>query len=148
MRRTASALVRLALLGALALSGCAAHAGGEGGTEVPEGSYGPGNVFQIGKASYYADTLAGRPTASGEPYDPGELTAAHRTLPLGSVVEVTRPDGRTVTVRVNDRGPYAKGRIIDLSHRAADAIGMVRDGVAEVSLRVIMIPAKRPRRPR
>lgn len=93
---------------------------------------------QQGLASYYADSLAGRPTASGEPYDPGELTAAHRTLPLGTRIEVVRDDGRSVTVRVNDRGPFgSKKRIVDLSRRAAEALGMMRAGVVSVTVRVV-----------
>lgn len=93
---------------------------------------------QSGTASYYADSLAGRSTASGEPYDPKAMTAAHRTLPFGTMVEVTRDDGRKVVVRINDRGPFGKKkRIIDLSRRAAEELGMVRAGVAKVTVRVI-----------
>jgi rare lipoprotein A len=97
-------------------------------------------AYQRGRASYYSDRLAGRSTAAGERYDPGALTAAHRTLPLGTVVDVARADGRHVTVRINDRGPYGHGRIIDLSRRAAAEIGMLRDGVADVVLRVLWMP--------
>lgn len=106
----------------------------------------PPTPYQWGRASFYSDRLAGRPTATGEPYDPSALTAAHRTLPLGTFVDVARPDGRHVVVRINDRGPYAGGRIIDLSRRAATEIGMLRDGVAEVALRVLWVPPPRPRR--
>jgi rare lipoprotein A len=99
-----------------------------------------------GRATYYSDRLAGRPTASGEPYDPGKLTAAHRSLPLGTEVEVARPDGRTVRVRINDRGPFGKaahrGVIIDLSRRAAEQIGMIRAGVVEVAVRVLSLPPR------
>lgn len=101
---------------------------------------------QWGRASFYSDRLAGRPTATGEPYDPRALTAAHRTLPLGSFVHVARPDGRQVIVRINDRGPYADGRIIDLSRRAAAELGMERAGVVDVVLRVVWTPPPRPRR--
>ncbi len=97
-------------------------------------------AYQRGRASYYSDRLAGRSTAAGERYDPGALTAAHRTLPLGTVVDVSREDGRHVTVRINDRGPYGHGRIIDLSRRAAAEIGMLRVGVADVVLRVLWMP--------
>ncbi|MCC6523523.1 MAG: septal ring lytic transglycosylase RlpA family protein [Polyangiaceae bacterium] len=90
--------------------------------------------FQHGRASYYADSLAGRATASGERYDPRALTAAHRTLPFGTWVDVVRPDGRRVRVRVNDRGPFKAGRVIDLSRAAAEALGMVSAGVVEVEL--------------
>jgi len=90
--------------------------------------------FEHGKASYYADSLAGHKTASGERYDPRAFTAAHRTLPFGTWIVVSRSDGRSVKVRVNDRGPFAKGRVVDLSRAAAEAIGMIRAGVVEVSL--------------
>lgn len=89
-----------------------------------------------GAASYYADDLAGHKTASGEPYDPEKATAAHPSLPFGAKLKVTRGDAETV-VTVNDRGPYAEGRIIDLSRVAAEEIGLVKDGVAEVCVTVI-----------
>jgi rare lipoprotein A len=101
--------------------------------------------FQKGRASFYSDRLAGRSTATGELYDPAALTAAHRTLPFGAVVDVARADGRHVAVRINDRGPHARGRIIDLSRRAARELGMVREGVAEVVLRVLWLPPPRSR---
>ncbi len=92
----------------------------------------------VGRASFYADGLRGRETASGEPYDPEELTAAHRTLPFGTRVRVVRrPSGRAVVVRINDRGPFVPERIIDLSRAAADALGMVDAGVAEVEITVL-----------
>jgi rare lipoprotein A len=91
---------------------------------------------RIDVASWYGEWHHGRPTASGEPYDMSALTAAHRSLPLGACVEVTHlGNGRRVHVRVNDRGPYIDGRTIDLSHRAADDLGMVDDGLARVRLR-------------
>jgi rare lipoprotein A len=92
-----------------------------------------------GKATYYADTLAGRPTASGEAYDPSALTAAHRSLPFGTVVRVVRPDsGRAVVVRINDRGPFGnERRIIDLSRTAAEALDMIRAGVVDVRAEVL-----------
>ncbi len=88
---------------------------------------------------------AGRPTASGEAYDPNDLTAASRTLPLGSTVEVTNPsNGRSVKVRINDRGPYVRGRSIDLSKRAAEEIGLTEKGVGRVKIkRVESKPATR-----
>jgi rare lipoprotein A len=97
--------------------------------------------YQSGRASFYADRLAGHRTALGELYDPSAFTAAHRSLPLGAVVDVARPDGRHVRVRINDRGPHARGRIIDLSRRAAREIGMEREGVTEVVLRVLWVPS-------
>lgn len=88
-----------------------------------------------GEASYYADGFQGEPTASGEPYDRDALTAAHPELPLGSEVTVTEPEsGREVTVEINDRGPHADDRVIDLSRAAAEQIGIVDAGVAEVEI--------------
>jgi rare lipoprotein A (peptidoglycan hydrolase) len=88
------------------------------------------------RASFMGTKPAGRPTASGEAYDPNELTAASKTLPLGSTVEVTNPsNGRSVRVRINDRGPYVKGRSIDLSKRAAEEIGLTEKGVGKVKIR-------------
>ena len=104
----------------------------------------PGGVQQ-GYASYYSDRLAGHATANGEDYDPAQLTAAHRTLPFGTRVEVQRVDtGARVEVRINDRGPFAgTQRIIDLSRSAAEAIAMIRAGVVAVTVRVLSIPSRR-----
>ena len=91
-----------------------------------------------GVASYYADKFDGRTTANGETFDNSAYTAAHRTLPFGTRVRVTRLDtGAQVTVRVNDRGPFVRGRIIDLSQRAARDINMIADGLTEVRIEVI-----------
>ena len=94
---------------------------------------------QTGTATWYSDSLAGRHTASGVPYDPTELTAAHRTLPFGTRVRVTRLDNnRSVEVVVNDRGPFgSRTRIIDLSRRAAEELEMLRAGVARVRVDVL-----------
>ena len=94
-----------------------------------------------GRASWYGGKFQGRLTASGEVFDTTRLTAAHKTLPFGTIVEVTNLDnGRTVQVRINDRGPFVEGRIIDLSRAAADALDMAGQGVARVSLRIISEP--------
>ena len=97
---------------------------------------------QEGKATFYSDSLAGNRTANGETYDPQELTAAHRTLPFGTVVRVTRLDGeRSVEVRINDRGPFGRrDRIIDLSRAAAEALDMIHAGVVSVRLEVLEVP--------
>lgn len=96
---------------------------------------------QSGAASWYGEAFAGRPTASGEPFDPAALTAAHPSLPFGSRVRVTRPEsGASIVVRINDRGPYSGGRIIDLSEAAAAALDMIEDGVAEVRVEVLSQP--------
>ncbi len=98
-----------------------------------------------GKASYYARKFDGRRTASGERYDKDSLTAAHRDYPFGTLVRVENlANGRSVIVRVNDRGPHKKDRIIDLSRRAAELIGMIEDGVVDVRLRVVSFPEQRP----
>ncbi|MFY7651100.1 MAG: septal ring lytic transglycosylase RlpA family protein [Chitinophagaceae bacterium] len=90
---------------------------------------------QTGMASFYADKFIGRPTASGEKYDAKKLTAAHKTLPFGTIVQVTNlRNNKTVTVRINDRGPFVAGRIIDLSKAAAEAIDMVKMGVVSVKI--------------
>lgn len=98
---------------------------------------------EIGNASWYGAHLQGRRTASGEPYDPQSLTAAHPTLPLHSTVRVTNlNNGRSVEVRINDRGPYTGRRVIDLSVKAAEAIGLMHRGVARV--KVETLPRARP----
>jgi rare lipoprotein A len=97
---------------------------------------------QTGVASWYGHPHHGRRTASGEIFDMRTLTAAHRTLPLGTRVRVTNlKNGRGVEVRVNDRGPYVAGRIIDLSHAAARVLDAVEDGVVPVRVEVIELPA-------
>lgn len=91
-----------------------------------------------GMASYYGDELAGNRTANGERFDPDQLTAAHRTLPFGSMVRVTNTlNGDSVIVRINDRGPFSRGRVIDVSHAAARQIGMHRSGTARVKLALL-----------
>ncbi len=93
-----------------------------------------------GLASWYGKEFDGLPTASGETFRPEKVSAAHRTLPLGTVVDVTNEkNGRTVRVKINDRGPFVAGRIVDLSKAAAQEIGSVGDGVVPVTLRVVML---------
>lgn len=91
-----------------------------------------------GHASYYGRRFHGRLTASGERFDMRAMTAAHKTLPFGSLVRVTNTrNGRTVIVRINDRGPFIKGRVIDLSRGAAERIGLVRTGVGVVRVELL-----------
>lgn len=91
-----------------------------------------------GSASYYAHKFHGRRTASGEAFDNGAMTAAHRTLPFGSLVRVTNPaTGASVIVRINDRGPFTRGRMIDVSRAAAEELGIVARGHATVELELI-----------
>lgn len=99
-----------------------------------------GSFLQEGVASWYGgnDGFEGKPTASGEIYDSSKLTAAHRDLPLGSIVDVTGfESGRTVRVRINDRGPFVKGRIIDLSQEAARQIGILGPGTGRVGITLV-----------
>jgi rare lipoprotein A len=102
------------------------------------GSKPTNGALQTGYASWYARKFQGRRTASGERYDNHALTAAHRTLPLGTYVRVTSPTtARSVVVRINDRGPFVKGRIIDLSLAAADALGLTRTPSMQVRIQRI-----------
>ena len=95
----------------------------------------PTQIVSQGIASFYTE---GQQTASGEKFDTHDLTAAHPTLPFGTRLRVTNvATGRSVTVRVNDRGPYVPGRVVDVSHSAADALGMVGSGIAKVRLDVV-----------
>jgi rare lipoprotein A len=92
----------------------------------------PGHIV---KASWYGPGLAGKKTTSGEVYNPKALTAASKTLPIGSVVKITNPqNGKSVNVRINDRGPFVRGRSLDLSQRAAEKIGVIHKGVARVKV--------------
>ena len=125
--------VSLLLAGTVAALGCA-HPG-------PPSAH---SVHQEGLASYYSASLVGRSTASGERYDPEALTAAHPSLPFGTVVRVERlgekGGNRSVEVRINDRGPFVRGRVIDLSGAAAHRLGMLREGVVPVRLRLVSLP--------
>ena len=123
--RIASGLQTWALLGVLALLGGCSTFGGTGSSET-------------GEASYYAQAHHGKRTASGERFDQHALTAAHRTLPFGTQVRVTNLNNeRSVVVRINDRGPFVRGRIIDVSRAAAERLGMLRAGVAPVRIEAL-----------
>jgi rare lipoprotein A len=99
---------------------------------------GPGSSFEYGMASYYGDEFHGRKTASGETYNMWDMTCAHKTLPFGTRVRVTNlKNQKTVVVRVNDRGPFVKGRIIDLSMAAAKKLNMLGNGVVKVKIEVV-----------
>jgi len=97
--------------------------------------------YQVGTASWYGSYFDGKETASGEPFDMYDLTAAHPTLPLGTMVKVTNlRNGRTVVVRVNDRGPVVEGRIIDLSYQAARELHLEHQGIQTVRLDLVSEP--------
>jgi rare lipoprotein A len=101
----------------------------------------PVGYRESGIASWYGSDFHGRPTANGETYDMYGLTAAHRLMPLGTTIKVTqRETGRSVTVRVNDRGPFVRGRILDLSYGAAKALEMTGNGTAPVTIEVVRLP--------
>jgi rare lipoprotein A len=102
----------------------------------------PREEVQVGYATWYGRAFAGRRTASGERFDPNQMTAAHRTLPFGTWVEVKRVEtGDAVRVRINDRGPWGHAdRIIDLSHAAATQIGFGKQGLIRVEVRVVPGP--------
>ncbi len=133
--------VLLVMAAILTLAGCAASPlYTSSGKHQKGGSPGSLRRVQEGMASYYADQYHGSKTANGEIYDMFAMTAAHQALPFNSRVLVTNLDnGKKVVVRINDRGPFAKGRIIDLSLGAATEIGMVGPGTARVRLEVIDI---------
>ncbi|HVS16020.1 MAG TPA: septal ring lytic transglycosylase RlpA family protein [Thermoanaerobaculia bacterium] len=139
MRGRARIAVLGLAVGAVALGGCAG-----GGVDRPEAPRRE-RFSQRGKASWYGSQFQGRPTASGEVFDVHRVSAAHRTLPFGTVVRVRNLDnGREVEVRINDRGPFVRGRVLDLSRAAAEDLDMLVSGVAEVRLWVVAWPDAAP----
>ncbi len=155
-RGSVAAVVLLLLLGACATQPQTAGTAGSSANKTgsPRGVYKVGNPYQIsgvwyypkedyeytetGIASWYGADFHGKATANGEIYDMNELTAAHRTLPLPSLVRVTNLDnGRAMTLRVNDRGPFARSRIIDISRRGAQLLGFERQGTAKVRVEIL-----------
>jgi rare lipoprotein A len=124
-----------AYLGTAVASGHPARLWGAAGSILPEDGQALSGNSMVGHASWYGPFFHGNPTASGEIFDMHDLTAAHRTLPLGTRVLVHNLENdRTILVRINDRGPYVRGRDIDLSYGAARALGMVRPGVVRVEI--------------
>jgi rare lipoprotein A len=107
--------------------------------QAPKALSAPHNQpYQVGTASWYGDYFEGRPTASGEPFNMYDMTAAHLTLPLGTLVRVTNlRNHRSVIVRINDRGPYVDGRIVDLSYNAARVLHFDQQGLQRVRLDVV-----------
>ncbi len=100
-----------------------------------------GPYYETGIASWYGPGFQGNHTANGEIYDMNGISAAHKTLPFGAVVRVVDLDtGRSIVVRINDRGPFIEGRIIDLSKGAAEKLGIVDKGIARVGLRIVTWP--------
>ncbi len=123
----------IALLAMVAFTACATSAQESRRSGTQTAAY-----SQVGVASWYGGKFHGRKTASGEVYDQNRMTAAHRTLPFGTRVEVTNlRNGRSVVVTINDRGPFIKGRIIDVSRRAAGKLGFRNQGVTRVRVRTV-----------
>jgi rare lipoprotein A len=136
MRRSILLAVAIALL----VSGCAKKKKTAAPPPAPKVG-----AEETGIASWYGKPYHGRASASGEIYDMEKLTAAHRTLPFGSVVRVHNLDNdHEVEVRINDRGPFVEGRVIDLSHAAARDIAMIGPGIAKVRLRILVLPEAGP----
>jgi rare lipoprotein A len=126
-RRVATAIAVTAMV----LGGCAVGSGIESPAAASE-------YDRVGKASWYGKRYHGRTTASGVPFDMHAMTAAHRTLPFGTRVRVTNlTNRRSVVLTINDRGPYAGRRIIDVSRRAAEVLGMVQAGVVQVRVNTV-----------
>jgi|SRR6476620_134520 len=118
------------IAGSMVVSGCAGLTKGQADLDI--------GMKERGIASWYGDDFHGWVTASGEIYDMHTLTAAHRTLPLGTIVRVTNVvNGRNVVIRINDRGPYVNGRILDLSYAAAKRLDMLHDGISAIQLEVV-----------
>lgn len=146
-------LTLLTVLTGLFFSACQTSMPLSGLTKLPDATFLPmaqassGNdkkatdsfmLVSEGKASYYANQFHGRKTANGETFNMNEMTAAHRTLPFGTWVRVTNMrNGKDVIVRINDRGPFIKGRVIDLSKQAAKEIGLMKAGTANVRVEAI-----------
>jgi len=129
-----SCVLRVTLIGALAISGCTSKDSGEN-------SGGQGSAVtkpvhkEVGEASWYGPGFQGKETANGETFDQKDMTAAHPTLPMGTKAKVTNlENGKKVEVRINDRGPYAKDRVIDLSGAAANKLDMKEDGSTQVKI--------------
>ena len=119
-------------------SACLALSAGPNGSAAPQDVAIAASIPEVGLASYYADKYHGKTTASGEVFDTHELTAAHRTLPFGTRVKVTHlENNRSVIVRINDRGPFVEGRVIDVSRAAAEELQIIRAGLAKVRVEII-----------
>jgi rare lipoprotein A (peptidoglycan hydrolase) len=142
LRKWLSDLSRLTLIGALAISGCTSkdsgeNSGGQGKiTQQEKGSAATKPVHrEVGEASWYGPGFQGQETANGETFDQKDMTAAHPSLPMGSKANVTNlENGKKIEVRINDRGPYADNRVIDLSGAAANKLDMKEDGTTQVKI--------------
>ena len=142
LRKRLSGILRVTLIGAMAISGCSSkdrgeHAGGQSKlTEQKSVSTATKPVHkEVGKASWYGPGFQGQETANGETFDQKDMTAAHPSLPMGTKAKVTNlENGKKVEVRINDRGPFADNRVIDLSNAAAKKLDMKKDGTTSVKI--------------
>ena len=130
--------VRTLILGLFVVQGCSTLSRDQQ-PQVPKDDKGGSSATvqpaHIGEASWYGPGFQGKKTASGEIFDDSKLTAAHKTIPLGSKAKVTNlTNGKTVEVKINDRGPFIDGRVVDLSQAAAEALGMIDRGTARVQI--------------
>lgn len=131
----------IAILLSIFISSCAFSTTSLGGYTVSKEPQPIHEQVEQGGASWYGPRFHGRKTANGERYNQNAMTAAHRTLPTGTVVDVTNlRNGKTVRLRINDRGPYVKGRIIDLSKAAAIQLDTITRGVEPVAIRIVSKP--------
>ncbi len=147
IRKWLSGMSRLTLLGALVFSGCTSeHTGGQGNQAQQETESSGSNPVhkEVGEASWYGPGFQGQETANGETFDQKEMTAAHPSLPMGTKAQVTNlENGKKVEVRINDRGPFAENRVIDLSGAAANKIDMKKDGTSQVKIETKSVKKKR-----
>ena len=138
LRKWLSGVLRVTLIGAMTISGCTSeNSGGQGKvTQQEKGSSATKPVHkEVGEASWYGPGFQGQETANGETFDQKEMTAAHPSLPMGTKAKVTNlENGKKVEVRINDRGPYAENRVIDLSSAAANKLDMKEDGTTQVKI--------------
>ena len=130
--------IAICLVVAITMFGCSTQPAPQTQYTLPPPSQSVRPPGKLEVASWYGPGFVGHVTSDGEVFNPNQLTAASKTLPLGSRVRVTNPEnGRSVVVRINDRGPYVKGRNLDLSHSAAQKIGLCAEGVGHVRVRVL-----------
>jgi rare lipoprotein A len=143
-------LKRWAVVAALSLWGCASHRpAGQGRRSVPDWypppALDPAAVYQVGVASYYGKGFHGRRTASSDVFDQKGWTAAHLDMPFGTIIRVTNlENARHCIVKVNDRGPFAGGRILDLAEGAAQELEMIQGGTARVQIQIVKWPDRPP----
>jgi rare lipoprotein A len=139
LRKCLSCFSRVALISTLAFSGCTSERSGEQGKQTPQATGSAASTKpsykEVGEASWYGPGFQGNETANGETFDQNKMTAAHPSLPLGTKADVTNlENGKKVEVKINDRGPYAEDRAIDLSRAAAKKLDMEEDGTAKVKI--------------